>query len=286
MFFKKGHQSSTTLEHDMKLEGLTVVESWIVESEKDKSRHYGLNVPEGTWMISMKVENDEIWNEYIKTNKLKGFSIEAFMSDRMQRPKDKTLSEILQEIEEEEAEFLSKKIVNLLNEEEIEFESYSDYPDAVKNNAKRGRELNEKVNNKCATMVGKVRSASLAQGKPIQVDTIKRMYSFLSRAGEYYDESDSKACGTISYLLWGGKAGLRWATSKLKELGEIDLQTQVINDDYAIIDDRLAYSTEEKAKEMAANIGCEGFHTHELVDPKTEETKTWYMPCEQHKMTE
>ena len=74
MFFKKGHQSSTTLEHDMKLEGLTVVESWIVESEKDKSRHYGLNVPEGTWMISMKVENDEIWNEYIKTNKLKGFS--------------------------------------------------------------------------------------------------------------------------------------------------------------------------------------------------------------------
>ena len=286
MFFKKGHQSSTTLEHDMKLEGLTVVESWIVESEKDKSRHYGLNVPEGTWMISMKVENDEVWNDYIKTNKLKGFSIEAFMSDRMQRPKDKTLSEILQEIEEEEAEFLSKKIVNLLNEEEIEFESYSDYPDAVKNNAKRGRELNEKVNNKCATMVGKVRSASLAQGKPIQVDTIKRMYSFLSRAGEYYDESDSKACGTISYLLWGGKAGLRWATSKLKELGEIDLQTQVINDDYAIIDDRLAYSTEEKAKEMAANIGCEGFHTHELVDPKTEETKTWYMPCEQHKMTE
>jgi hypothetical protein len=97
-------------------------------------------------------------------------------------------------------------------------ESYSDYPSAVKNNAKQGLELNEKVNNKCATQVGKVRAQQLAQGKPISKETIKRMYSYLSRAEEYYDESDTKACGTISYLLWGGKAGLRWANSKLKEL--------------------------------------------------------------------
>jgi len=48
---------------------------------------------------------------------------------------------------------------------------------------------------------------------------IRRMYSYLSRAETYYDESDTKACGTISYLLWGGKAGKRWAASKLKELG-------------------------------------------------------------------
>lgn len=44
------------------------------------------------------------------------------------------------------------------------------------------------------------------------------MYSFLSRAEEYYDESDTKACGTISFLLWGGLAGKRWSESKLKEL--------------------------------------------------------------------
>ena len=97
-------------------------------------------------------------------------------------------------------------------------ESYTDYPSGVKNNAKRGLELNEKVNNKCATQVGKIRAQQLAQGKPISKETIKRMYSYLSRAEEYYDESDTTACGTISYLLWGGKAGLRWAQSKLKEL--------------------------------------------------------------------
>ena len=47
------------------------------------------------------------------------------------------------------------------------------------------------------------------------------MYSYLSRAEEYYDEGDTKACGTISYLLWGGLAGKRWAKSKLDELEEL-----------------------------------------------------------------
>jgi len=97
-------------------------------------------------------------------------------------------------------------------------ESYADYPDAVKNNAKRGLELNEAVNNKCATQVGKVRAQQLAQGKPISEETIKRMYSYLSRAEEYYDENDTEACGTISYLLWGGLAAKRWAESKLKNI--------------------------------------------------------------------
>lgn len=101
-------------------------------------------------------------------------------------------------------------------------ESYSDYPDGVKGNAKRGIELNEKVNNKCATQVGKVRAQQLADGKPISLETIKRMYSYLSRAEAYYDENDTKACGTISYLLWGGKSALGWSRNKLRELGQLE----------------------------------------------------------------
>ena len=93
LFFIKGNQSEATLEHKVALEGLTIVESWIVESEKDKSRHYGMDVPVGTWMVSMKVNSDEVWNEYVKKGLVKGFSIEAYFSDRMSRPKDKTLKE-------------------------------------------------------------------------------------------------------------------------------------------------------------------------------------------------
>ena len=98
-------------------------------------------------------------------------------------------------------------------------ESFNDYPNAVSNNAKRGIELNEKVNNKCATQVGKVRAQQLAQGKPVSMETIKRMYSYLSRAEEYYNPGDTEACGTISYLLWGGKSAKSWAESKIKQNG-------------------------------------------------------------------
>ena len=113
------------------------------------------------------------------------------------------------------------------------FESYADYPDGVSNNAKRGIELNEKEGNKCATQVGKVRAQQLANKEAISVETIKRMYSYLSRAEEYYDESDSSACGTISYLLWGGLAGKRWAESKLKELGLFEGAIEADLPDYA-----------------------------------------------------
>ena len=216
LFFINGNQNNSTLEHQMPLTGLSVVESWIVEGEKDKSRHYNLEMPIGTWMVSMKVLNDDVWNNYVKTGKVKGFSIEGYFADKAERPKDKTIKDDL----EDEANELLSEIKQVLSG--IELESYSDYPDAVSNNAKRGIELNEKINNKCATQVGKVRAQQLAKKEPITVDTIKRMFSYLSRAGEYYDEGDTEACGTISYLLWGGKAGLRWAGSKLKELDLVE----------------------------------------------------------------
>ena len=274
LFFKNGNQNNATLEHKLAINDLTVVESWIVENkEKDKSALYGLAVPQGTWMISMKVNNEKIWNEFVKTNKVKGFSIEGYFADRAKLD----ASAVKVDIDEENAKQKLQEIKDLFAEKKKhKLESYTDYPKAVSNNAKRGIDLNEKVNNKCATLTGKNRGADLAAGRALSVDTIKRMYSYLSRAGEYYKEGDTKACGTISYLLWGGKAGLRWSASKLKELGEIDLASMVIDDNFAVIDDRLAYSTQEKAEEIANNIGCKGFHTHEF------ENKTWYMPCEKH----
>tara|TARA_B110000908_G_C10081457_1_gene369765 strand:- start:230 stop:829 length:600 start_codon:yes stop_codon:yes gene_type:complete len=106
MYLTKGNQNNSTLEHQHELSGLTLVESWLVEDEvHDKSRKYGMNVPVGTWMGSVKVNNDKIWNEYVKTGKVKGFSIEGYFADKMERPKDsvglseeKTSAKILNEI--------------------------------------------------------------------------------------------------------------------------------------------------------------------------------------------
>lgn len=79
-FFEQGYQNASTLEHDekQKLKDVTFVESWIKESELDKSVHYGMDEPVGTWFASMKVNNDKIWNEFVKTGKVKGFSIDGF----------------------------------------------------------------------------------------------------------------------------------------------------------------------------------------------------------------
>ena len=93
LFLIKGNQSNSTLEHKSPLEGLTVVESWLVEDkEKDKSAIYNLDLPVGSWVVSMKVNSDEIWNDYILSGKVRGFSIEAMMTDRA-KPKDKSLKE-------------------------------------------------------------------------------------------------------------------------------------------------------------------------------------------------
>jgi len=107
MFLQNGKQSNSTLEHAQALNGLTLVESWIVEDKtKDKTALYDLDVPVGTWMGSVKVNNDDVWNEYVKTNKVKGFSIEGYFADKMEAPKEN--------IEEQMAEQLLNQIINII----------------------------------------------------------------------------------------------------------------------------------------------------------------------------
>jgi len=96
-------------------------------------------------------------------------------------------------------------------EEKFQEDSYNDYPQSAKDNAERGIRLNEEIGNKCATQVGKVRATQIMKGEKLSRETIRRTYSYLSRAAEYYNPEDDKACGTISYLLWGGEPMLRWA---------------------------------------------------------------------------
>jgi len=175
LFFMNGNQNNTTLEHNMELNGLTVVESWIVEdAEMDKTKKYGLDVPVGTWMVSMKVNNDDVWNNYVKENRVRGFSIEGYFADRAN---------------------LKASVESVAEEVDLK---------------------EEKANKK--------------------IEEIRNLF-------------------------------------KKKR---VDLESMVINEDYAVIDDRLAYSTQAKAEEMAINIGCSGYHTHEF------ENKTWYMPCKKH----
>lgn len=103
IFHKNGFVNKTDIEHQRKdIDGLTFFESWIVEDPNmDKSKAVGLETIKGDWVATCKIENDELWDEYIKTGKLEGFSIDSIL--KLKTPKSeefKNDDEIIDEIKE------------------------------------------------------------------------------------------------------------------------------------------------------------------------------------------
>ena len=102
LFLKNNNQSEATLQHESDAKGLTVVESWIISDPvQDKSKKFGFDLPVGTWMISMKIDNEDVWKE-VKDGVYKGFSIEGYFADKMVK-QSKQLSEdeiLLQKIKD------------------------------------------------------------------------------------------------------------------------------------------------------------------------------------------
>jgi hypothetical protein len=70
----------------------------------DKSKQYGFSLPKGTWMISMKIEDENVWKQ-VKEGKYKGFSIEGYFADKLDMS--------IENLEEEE---LINQIINILND--------------------------------------------------------------------------------------------------------------------------------------------------------------------------
>lgn len=210
-YSRRNNFNNVNLDHNPHkvVEGVFMVMSYQIDNER------GFTAPErfkdandGSWLTSYKITDKALW-EKAKNGEFNGFSIEGVFN----------LIETDNTIESEFETILKEIELWRRNTERIRM--FNDYPEAVSNNAKRGLELNEKNGNKCATRVGRLRATTLANRDTVSLEIIKRMYSYLSRAEVYYNESDTSACGTISFLMWGGKAGLRWTEAKLKELGEI-----------------------------------------------------------------
>jgi hypothetical protein len=84
LFFKKNsNANNTNLEHEFEIDGVYVFESWIVEDpEMDKAKALGFkNIKAGDWFVSMKIENETVWNNYLKTGLIRGFSVEVKASE-------------------------------------------------------------------------------------------------------------------------------------------------------------------------------------------------------------
>lgn len=193
-FNRFGSNRKINFEHTDRMIDAFIMEDWIVEDQYyDKSKKYGFEVPVGTYMIKVKVEDKNFWMEEVKGNGKFGFSIEGLLGQQLV-----TMNEIKKE----------------------EFQSYTDYPKAASENAKVAlRWAEENGWGDCGTPVGKARANQLANGEAISEETISRMASF-ERHRQNSQKELGDGCGRLMWLSWGGDAGVEWASRKLKQIRE------------------------------------------------------------------
>ena len=204
LYLKRLKLNNATLEHDEQMtDGVSVIESWIVEDPKmDKSAVYGLNAVEGAWVVTMKIDNDKVWED-VKAGKYLGLSIEGMFSDKTE------------DLEEVEANKILDQLKDMLAKEMLQ--SYSDYPQSATNNAKRALKYKKENGSSCGTSVGWTRASQLANREPLSRDTIARMASF-KRHQQHKDVPYSEGCGGLMWDCWGGTSGVEWAINKLKKI--------------------------------------------------------------------
>tara|TARA_R100000544_G_scaffold35054_1_gene22182 strand:- start:1517 stop:2413 length:897 start_codon:yes stop_codon:yes gene_type:complete len=127
LYLKNNNHHKATYEHQDRVSGVLTVESWIIEDPKnDKSTLYGFSLPKGTWMVKMKIENEELWQK-IKAGELKGLSIEGYFTNKFEQMQKKeptteevrtALKELLsvQKVELNVAGDIKKQIANIKTE--------------------------------------------------------------------------------------------------------------------------------------------------------------------------
>jgi hypothetical protein len=102
-FLKRNLHHNHTIQHQIPVNNLTVVESWVTTGSHDKSMNYGFELPEGTWMIGVKVDDDNTW-QAVKNGEVKGFSIEGWFApmsetDVTEKDLEKLLAELAEQLE-------------------------------------------------------------------------------------------------------------------------------------------------------------------------------------------
>ena len=110
LYLKHNNHHKATYQHQDRVSGVLTVESWIKEGDSDKSKLYGYDLPNGTWFVKMKIENDELWQK-IKAGELKGLSIEGYFTNKFEQMQKKEFT--TEEVKTALKELLSVQKVEL-----------------------------------------------------------------------------------------------------------------------------------------------------------------------------
>ena len=114
LYLKNNNHHKATYQHEDRVSGVLTVESWIKEGDMDKSKMFGFDLPNGTWFVKMRIDNDELWSK-IKDGELKGLSIEGYFTDKMEtmaekKPTDHEILTALNEILNPNLERIAKEL--------------------------------------------------------------------------------------------------------------------------------------------------------------------------------
>jgi len=135
LYLKHNNHHKATYQHQDRISGILTVESWIIEDSKlDKSTLYGFSLPVGTWMVKLKIDNDEIWSK-IKDGELKGLSIEGYFTNKFEQMQKK-------EFTDEEVKTALKE---LLSVQKVELASIKDFDKLAKESLKTVRATDKLV---------------------------------------------------------------------------------------------------------------------------------------------
>ena len=119
LYLKHNNHHKATYQHQDRVSGVLTVESWIKEGDSDKSKLYGYDLPNGTWFVKMKIENDELWQE-IKSGSLRGLSIEGYFTSKFETMNKK------KEFTNEEVKTALKELLSVQKVEKVNLSIYSD----------------------------------------------------------------------------------------------------------------------------------------------------------------
>tara|TARA_R100001463_G_scaffold42883_2_gene89724 strand:- start:14 stop:736 length:723 start_codon:yes stop_codon:yes gene_type:complete len=151
LYLKHNNHHKATHEHNERVSGVLTVESWIIEdTKKDKSTLYGFSLPKGTWMVSLKISNQDLWDK-IKSGELKGLSIEGYFTNKFQEmqketPTDEQILSALNEI--------IKESKTELKTEKVELGLVDDLKDLIK----RGSSIEKKLAGQITSYNGLLRA--------------------------------------------------------------------------------------------------------------------------------
>lgn len=98
IFFSKGFQNNLNISHSATPANSYVFQSYIVDSDKGINPPKGIDVPDGAWIVGVKVEDEAIWND-VKSGKIKGFSVEGLFNLSPAKVKQEHSKQIDEELE-------------------------------------------------------------------------------------------------------------------------------------------------------------------------------------------